>query len=96
MIKRIYYYFKLKMLLEMKDLTPFVEFVLRHRHGGISLFYYCMKLNKNILYWMEWLVNQNSLYHLADIHTFPNASLRSTIIKKYNQARDFWGKNVKR
>lgn len=96
MIKRIYYYFKLKMLLEMKDLTPFVEFVLRHRHGGISLFYYCMKPDQPILYWMEWCCCQAALHHLVDMYTFPDTSLRSRIIKNYNQARDFWGKNVKR
>lgn len=95
-IKRFFYYFKLKMLLEMKDLMPFVKFALQRYYGGISLFSYCTKHNKSILYWMEWLVNQNSLYNLADTYTFPNSSLRSTIIKKYNQSRDFWSKQVKR
>ena len=96
MIKRIYYYFELKMLLKMKDLIPFVEFVLRHRYGGISLFCYCMKRKKSILHWMEWLCSQDALHHLADMFTFPDASLRTRIIKNYNSARDFWGKNVKR
>lgn len=95
MIKRLFYYFKLKMLLEMKDLIPFVKFVLHRYHDGTSLFWYCMKY-KCVHYWMEWLVSQSLLYHAADIYTFPNASQRSTIIKKYNQARDFWSKNEKR
>lgn len=97
MIKRLYYYFKLKQLLEMKDLTPFVEFILERNFNGISLLRYCMK-NPLIHYWMEWLYDgvARGLYYLADIYTFPDASLRSTIIKKYNQARYFWSKNVKR
>lgn len=95
MIKRLFYYFKLKKLLETKDLIPFVKFVLHRYHNGTSLSWYCIK-HKGIHYWMEWLASQSLLDHAADIYSFPDASLRSTIIKKYNQARDFWGKNVKR
>lgn len=95
MIKRLFYYFKLKKLLETKDLIPFVKFVLHRYHNGTSLSWYCIK-HKGIHYWMEWLASQSLLDHAADIYSFPDASLRSTIIKKYDQARDFWGKNVKR
>lgn len=95
MIKRLFYYFKLRMLLETKDLTPFVEFILERNFDGISLLRYCMK-NRLTHYWMEWLCNSRSLYRLADIYTLPDGALRSSIMRKFNQARDFWSKHVKR
>ena len=97
MIKRLFYYFKLKTLLEMNDLIPFVKFILERNFDGISLLRYCIK-NRLPHYWMEWLYDgvARGLYRLADTYTFPDSALRSSIIRKFNQARDFWSKHVKR
>lgn len=93
MIKRIYYYFKLKKMLKMKGLMLFVEFILKNRHTDDTLFSFCR--NRYIPRWLDQLASVNLRTYAFD-YKLGNKKHAEDLIKRYNQARDFWHKNVKR
>lgn len=95
MIKRIYYYFKLKELLKMKELMPFVNFVLENIDDEATLFRFCMNRHRYIPWWLDNLVRGN-LRTYAFEYKLGNKKHAEDVIKRYNQAKDFWHKNVKR
>lgn len=95
MIKRIYYYFKLKELLEMKGLIPFVEFIFENWHTDDTLFTFCMNRYRIIPRWLDYLVGDDLRTDAFD-YKLGNKKHAEDLIKRYNQARDFWHKNVKR
>ena len=96
MIKRIYYYFKLKELLKMKELMPFVEHLLKLKPKPESLFIFCMK--RPIRSWLNYLVLNNQLKQHAKI--FASGIyvedhvefVAETLKKRFNQANDIWMK----
>ena len=94
MIKRIYYYFKLKELLKMKGLILFVEFIFDNWHTEDTLFRFCMNSNRHIPWWLDDLVNGH-LHKDAFDYKLGNKKHAEGLIKRYNQANDFWHKNVK-
>lgn len=101
MIRRIYYYFKLKELLKMKGLMPFVKYLLKLKPEPESLFIFCMKGYRPIKFWFDYLVLNDQLelhakifasgWYMEDQVEFVTKTLK----KRYNQAKDFWHKNVK-
>lgn len=95
MIKRLYYYFKLKQLLEKKGLIPFVEFIFENWHTEDTLFIFCMNSNRYIPWWLDDLVSGNLREDAFD-YKLGNKKHAEGVIKRYNQAKDFWHKNVKR
>lgn len=95
MFKRIYYYFKLKELLEMKGLMPFVEFIFDNWHTEETLFRFCMNSNRYIPWWLDDLV-RGHLHADAFVYKLGNKKHAEDVIKRYNQANDFWIKNLKR
>lgn len=96
MIKRIYYYFKLKELLKMKGLMPFVEYLLKLKPEPESLFIFCMK--RPIRFWLDYLVLQNQLKQHAKIFAsgiymeYQVEFVAETLKKRFNQANDIWKK----
>lgn len=95
MIKRIYYYFKLKELLKMSDLMPFVKYLVRLQHR--SLFQFCMRTDV-IRWWFDSMVGFRCTYHdllpKAQKHTeFAIEAERLT--KRFLKARDIWMKQKK-
>lgn len=95
MIKRIYYYFKLKKLLEMKGLIPFVNFIFENYHDDeVTLFRFCMNNYRFISRWLDDLVGH--LREDAFEYKLGNKKHAEDVIQRYNQARDFWHKNVKK
>lgn len=94
MIKRIYYYFKLKKLLEMKGLIPFVEFIFENWNQDETLFTFCVNSYRHIPWWLDDLVRDNLRTGAFD-YKLDNKKHAEDLIKRYNQARDFWHKNVK-
>lgn len=94
MIKRIYYYFKLKKLLKRKGLILFVEFILENWHTDDTLFRFCMNRNRYIPWWLDELVRVHLRTDAFD-YKLGNKTHAEGLIKRYNQARDFWHKNVK-
>lgn len=95
MIRRIYYYFKLKKLLEMKGLILFVEFIFENWHTEKTLFRFCMNSNRYIPWWLDDLVGGHLREDAFD-YKLGNKKHAEDVIKRYNQAKDFWHKNVKR
>ena len=101
MIKRIYYYFKLKELLKMKGLMPFVNYLLELKPEPENLFIYCMKKRRPIIHWFYYLVRYDKLNDHAKIFAsgrYPESSVRyatETLTKRFNQANDIWRKTVK-
>ena len=93
MIKRIYYYFKLKELLEMKELMPFVEYLMSYK--GRSLFKMCMK-TRWIRFWFNNMLSFKCTYHdllpKAQIHAQYDCITEERITKRFLQARDIWMK----
>ena len=93
MIKRIYYYFKLKELLEMKELMPFVKYLMSYK--GKSLFKMCMQ-TKNIRWWFDNMVSFKCTYHdllpKAQIYAEYYCIIAERIVKRFLQARDIWMK----
>lgn len=67
MIKRIYYYFKLKELLKMKGLMPFVNYLLKLKPEPENLFIFCMKGYRPIRFWFDYLVLNKQLKQHAEI-----------------------------
>lgn len=94
MIKRLFYYFKLKKLLETKGLIPFVEFIFENYHDEVTLFTFCMNRYRHIPQWLDDLV-MGYLRENAFDYKLGNKEHAEGVIKRYNQARDFWHKNVK-
>ena len=88
MIKRIYYYFKLKELLKMKDLLPFVNYVLRTK--GTTLFKMCMR--DAIRFWFDNIIPDGGLLKRAQQYAEYNHIIAQSITKRFHQARDFWMK----
>lgn len=96
MIKRIYYYFKLKELLKMKKLMPFVKYLMRLQHR--SLFQMCMR-TVVIIWWFDSMVSfkctYNNLLPKAQVIT-EHAIKAERLVKRFLQSRDIWMKTVKR
>lgn len=101
MIKRIYYYFKFKELLEMKELMPFVEYLLKLKPEPESLFIFCIKSYRPIKLWLDNLVLNDNLKQHAKIFasgTYMEDHVEfvaETFKKRFNQANDIWKKTVK-
>ena len=89
MIKRIYYYFKLKELLKMKDLLSFVEYTLKCNHKE-SLFKICMK--HRIRFWFDSITPDNNVLRLAELYAEFDKAITLSITKRFRQARDIWMK----
>lgn len=92
MIKRIYYYFKLKELLEMSELMPFVKYLMRLQHR--SLFQMCMHTSK-IRRWFDNMVSFKCTYHdllpKAQVIT-EHAIEAERLVKRFLKSRDIWTK----
>ena len=102
MIRRNNYYFKLKKLHEMKGLIPFVEYLLKLKPEPESLFIFCMKGYRPIKFWFDYLVLNDKLKQHAKIFASETYYMEEhvefvaeTLKKRYNQAKDYWHKNVK-
>lgn len=99
MIKRIYYYFKLKELLKMKGLLPFVKNLLELKPEQESLFIFCMKDYRPIIHWFDYLVQNNTIEKHAKIFASGmnrhEALFVDSLKKRFNQANDIWKKTVK-
>ena len=91
MIKRIYYYFKLKELLEMKELMPFVEYLMRIRKT--TLFRLCMM--SEIRYWFDCMTIDHNLLSKAQQYAQHHTPITLSIAKRFRQARDIWMKQKK-
>lgn len=90
MIKRIYYYFKLKELLKMKELMPFVEYILRCDHEE-SLFKICMK--GRIRFWFEYIIPlDHNVLRWEKLYAELDMAIAQSITKRFFQARDIWMK----
>lgn len=92
MIKRIYYYFKLKELLKMSELMPFVNYLMSYK--GKSLFKMCMQ-TEVIRWWFDGMVSFKCTYH----DVLPKAQMHAEycitaerITKRFFKARDIWMK----
>lgn len=92
MIKRIYYYFKLKELLEMSKLVPFVNYLMSYK--GKSLFKMCMQ-TREMRWWFDNMVSFKCTYHdllpKAQKHT-EYAIQAERLAKRFFKARDIWMK----
>lgn len=93
MIKRIYYYFKLKELLKMKELVPFVNYLMTYKCR--SLFKMCMQ-TKEIRLLFDNMVSFKCTYHdllpKAQIHAEYDCIRAEQLSKRFLQARDIWMK----
>lgn len=91
MIKRLFYYFKLKELLKKSELTPFVNYLMTYK--GKSLFKMCMQ-TENIRWWFDNMVSFQCTYDdllpKAQIHA--EYYMANRIVKRFFQARDIWMK----
>ena len=96
MIKRIYYYFKLKELLEMSELMPFVKYLMRLQHR--SLFQMCMHTSA-IRWWFDNMVSFKCTYHdlLPKAQVITEHTIEAErLAKRFFKSRDIWMKTVKR
>lgn len=92
MIKRLFYYFKLKELLEKSELVPFVNYLMRFQHR--SLFQMCMHTHE-IRWWFDCMARFKCTYHdllpkalaYAEYNTIANR-----IVERFFRARDIWMK----
>ncbi len=94
MIKRIYYYFKLKELLKMKDLMPFVNYLMTYK--GKSLFKMCMQ-TKEIRWWFDNMVTFKTTYHdlLPKAHKHTEYAIQAErLTKRFFAAKDIWMKTI--
>ena len=92
MIKRIYYYFKLKELLEKSELMPFVNYLMSDK--GKSLFKMCMQ-TKKIRWWFDNIVSFQTTYDdlLPIAQRFTEHAIRAEkLTKRFFKARDIWMK----
>jgi hypothetical protein len=97
MIKQIIYYFKLKKLLQEKELMQFVKYELQTNgvHKRKSLLGFCIS-HWWISMWLDTLVNYFYLREKVFEYAKNDSNLAEVLIKRYNQANDYWYKNVKR
>lgn len=96
MIKRIYYYFKLKELLKMTELMPFVKYLMRLQHR--SLFQMCMRTNA-IRWWFDNMVSVKCTYHdlLPKAQVITEYAIEAErLVKRFLRSRDIWMKTTKR
>lgn len=92
MIKRIYYYFKLKELLEMSELMPFVNYLMRLQHR--SLFQMCMNTDV-IRWWFDGMASFKCTYHdlLPKAQVITEYAIKAErLTKRFLKARDVWMK----
>lgn len=92
MIKRIYYYFKLKELLEMSELVPFVNYLMSYK--GKSLFKMCMQTRK-IRWWFYNMVSFKCTYHdlLPKAQKYTEYAIQAErLTKRFFKAKDIWMK----
>lgn len=93
MIKRIYYYFKLKDLLEMSELMPFVNYLMSYK--GRSLFKMCMQ-TEVIRWWFDSMVGlkltYSNLIPEAEQYAKCDSITARRIATRYFKARDIWMK----
>lgn len=96
MIKRIYYYFKLKELLEKSELMLFVNYLISYK--GKSLFKMCMQTTR-IRWWFDNIVSFKCTYHdllpKAQIYAEYHCIIAEQITKRFFKARDIWMKQQK-
>ncbi len=95
MIKRIYYYFKLKELLKKSELMPFVNYLMSYK--GKSLFKMCMQ-TRNIRLWFDNMVSFKCTYRdlLPKAQVFTEHAIQAErITKRFSKARDIWMKTLK-
>lgn len=92
-MKRIYYYFKLKQLLKLSELMPFVNYLMSYKSK--SLFKMCMQ-TKNIRLWFDNMVSFKCTYHdvlpKAQIYGQYHCIIADRITKRFFKARDIWMK----
>lgn len=79
----------------MKGLIPFVEFIFDNWHTEETLFRFCMNSNRYIPWWLYDLTRGHLKEDAFDYNLGINKHAID-LIKRYNQAIDFWHKNVKR
>ena len=94
MIKRIYYYFKLKELLEKSNLMPFVNYFMSYR--GNSLFKMCMQTRK--IRWFDHIVSFQTTYDdlLPEAQKYTEDAIQAErLTKRFFKARDIWMKQQK-
>lgn len=93
MIKRIYYYFKLKELLKQSELVPFVNYLMSYK--GISLFKMCMQ-TEVIRWWFDSMASFRCTYHdllpKAQIYAENYCIIAERVVKRFFKARDVWMK----
>lgn len=91
MIKRIYYYFKLKELLKKSELMPFVNYLMSYK--GKSLFKMCMQ-TEVIRWWFDSMVSYRCTYYdvLPKAQMHADSIIAERIAKRFFKARDFWMK----
>lgn len=96
MIERIYYYFKLKELLKMTELMPFVKYLMRLQQR--SLFQMCMNTHV-IRWWFDSMVSFKCTYHdlLPKAQVITEHAIKAEqLAKRFLESRDIWMKTVKR
>ena len=93
MIKRIYYYFKLKELLKKSELMPFVNYLMSDK--GKSLFKMCMQ-TKRIRWWFDNMVSFKCTYHdllpKAQRYAQYNCIIAERVTRRFFKAQDIWKK----
>lgn len=91
MIKRIYYYFKLKELLKKSELMPFVNYLMRLQHR--RLFQMCM--NTGVRYWFDSMACFKCTYHdllpKAQAYSKYNTTA-NRIVERFFRVQDIWRK----
>lgn len=95
MIKRIYYYFKLKELLEKSELMPFVNYLMSYK--GKSLFKMCVQPG-TIKMWFDYIVNFQTTYDdlLLIAQRFTEHAIQAErLTHRFFKARDIWMKQKK-
>ena len=95
MIKRIYYYFKLKELLEKSELMPFVNYLMSSK--GESLFKMCMQ-TQMIRWWFDNIVSFQTTYHdlLPKAQKYTEYTVQAErLTKRFFKVRDIWMKQKK-
>lgn len=92
MIKRIYYYFKLKELLKKSGSMLFVNYLMSDK--GKSLFKMCMQ-NGRIRLWFDYIASFQTTYDdlLPIAQRFTEHAIRAEkLTKRFFKARDIWMK----
>lgn len=87
-MKRIYYYFEFKKLLKRYELTSFIYFVLKYKRKS-----FFKLIRGNPKWWFNNLiVSKDILDYLANCYSSID---QKSIIKRYNQAKDYWMKFIR-